>query len=76
MRHNFGGVTNPACAAAVEQAVTTLLPTLTTRITDEIRQNENNGNNEVHEAKPQSFSLASTPVEAKNWIAHIEKFFK
>ncbi|GJX38313.1 retrotransposon protein, putative, ty3-gypsy subclass [Tanacetum coccineum] len=98
-RRNNGA--DPACAAAVEQAVTTLLPTLTTRITDEIRQNENNGNNgnrrngrrrgntgdaqrtDIHvwlerfmKQKPQSFSLASTPVEAKNWIAHIEKFFK
>ncbi|GJW26523.1 putative reverse transcriptase domain-containing protein [Tanacetum coccineum] len=26
--------------------------------------------------KPQTFSSASTPVEAKNWIAHIEKIFK
>ncbi|GKE48200.1 hypothetical protein Tco_1479458 [Tanacetum coccineum] len=31
--------------AAVAQAVADLLPTLTARITDEIRQNENNGNN-------------------------------
>ncbi|GJV62432.1 putative reverse transcriptase domain-containing protein [Tanacetum coccineum] len=26
--------------------------------------------------KPLTFSLAPTPVEADNWIAHIEKFFK
>ncbi|GKG27210.1 hypothetical protein Tco_0402913, partial [Tanacetum coccineum] len=26
--------------------------------------------------KPQTFSLASTPVEAENWIAHIEKIFE
>nr|GEV17735.1 reverse transcriptase domain-containing protein [Tanacetum cinerariifolium] len=36
---------DPAFTAAVEQAVADLLPTLTARITDEIRQNENNRNN-------------------------------
>nr|GEW01316.1 hypothetical protein [Tanacetum cinerariifolium] len=55
---------DPAFTFAVAQAVVDLLPTLTARITDEIRQNKNNGNN------------ASTPVEAENWIAHIEKIFE
>nr|GEX23549.1 DNA/RNA polymerases superfamily protein [Tanacetum cinerariifolium] len=55
---------DPAFTAAVSHAVTELLPTLTARITDEIHQNENNGNN------------ASTLVEAENWIAHIEKIFE
>ncbi|GJW47652.1 zinc finger, CCHC-type, retrotransposon gag domain protein [Tanacetum coccineum] len=54
---------DPAFAAAVEQAVAALLPNLTACITDEIQ-------------KPQTFSLASTPVEAENWIAHIEKIFE
>ncbi|GKC10214.1 reverse transcriptase domain-containing protein, partial [Tanacetum coccineum] len=36
---------NLAFTAAVAHAVADLLPTLTARITDEIRQNENNGNN-------------------------------
>ncbi|GJQ90289.1 hypothetical protein Tco_0001428 [Tanacetum coccineum] len=35
---------DPTFTAAVAQAVADLLPTLTARITDEIRQNENNGN--------------------------------
>ncbi|GKA07599.1 zinc finger, CCHC-type, retrotransposon gag domain protein [Tanacetum coccineum] len=35
---------DPAFTAAVAQAVADLLPTLTARITDEIHQNENNGN--------------------------------
>ncbi|GKE69373.1 hypothetical protein Tco_1527445, partial [Tanacetum coccineum] len=35
---------DPAFTAAVAQAVAYLLPTLTARITDEIRQNENNRN--------------------------------
>nr|GEZ58533.1 hypothetical protein [Tanacetum cinerariifolium] len=82
------------------------LPTLTARITDEIRQNENNENNgnrrntrrintegsgndgnapptDIHvwlerfqKQKPQTFSSASTPVEAENWITHIEKIFE
>nr|GEW65579.1 reverse transcriptase domain-containing protein [Tanacetum cinerariifolium] len=36
---------DPAFTIAVAQAVADLLPTLTARITDEIHQNENNGNN-------------------------------
>ncbi|GKE46051.1 hypothetical protein Tco_1477309, partial [Tanacetum coccineum] len=42
-RRNSGA--DPAFTASVEQEVAVLLPTLTTRITDEIRKNENNGNN-------------------------------
>ncbi|GJS51887.1 zinc finger, CCHC-type, retrotransposon gag domain protein [Tanacetum coccineum] len=68
---------DPAFTTAVAQAVADLLPTLTARITDEIRQNENNGNNErFQKEKPQTFSSTSTPVEAENWIAHIEKIFE
>nr|GEU86707.1 putative reverse transcriptase domain-containing protein [Tanacetum cinerariifolium] len=100
---HFFHVTNPAFTVAVAQAVADLLPTLTARITDEIRQNENNENNgnrrnarrvntegsgndgnaqptDIHvwlerfqKPKPQTFCSASTPVEAENWIAHIEK---
>ncbi|GJX20316.1 reverse transcriptase [Tanacetum coccineum] len=87
-------------------AVADLLPTLTARITDEIHQNENNGNNinrrnarrvntggsgndgdaqptDIHvwlerfqKQKPQTFNSASTPIEAENWIAHIEEIFE
>ncbi|GKA02720.1 putative reverse transcriptase domain-containing protein [Tanacetum coccineum] len=97
---------DPAFTATVAQAVANLLPTLTARITDEIRQNKNNRNNgprrnarrvntggsgndedaqptDIHvwlerfwKEKPQTFSSASTPVEAENWIAHIEKIFE
>ncbi|GKA33442.1 putative reverse transcriptase domain, aspartic peptidase domain protein [Tanacetum coccineum] len=86
---------DPAFTAAVAHAVADLLPTITARITDKIRQNENNGNNsnqrnprrgnpggsgndgdaqptDIHvwlerfrKEKPQTFSSASTPVEAK-----------
>nr|GEV17791.1 putative reverse transcriptase domain-containing protein [Tanacetum cinerariifolium] len=70
---------DPAFTAAVAQTVADLLPSLAGRITDEIHQNENNGNNGNRRnarRKPQTFSLASTPVEAENWIAHIEKIFE
>nr|GEZ19210.1 hypothetical protein [Tanacetum cinerariifolium] len=92
--------------SSVAHAVADLLPTLTSHIIDEIRQNENNGNSrnrrnakrvkteglgndgdvqptDIHvwlerfqKQKPQTFSSASTPVEAENWIAHIEKIFE
>ncbi|GJR42297.1 zinc finger, CCHC-type, retrotransposon gag domain protein [Tanacetum coccineum] len=105
-RNRVNNEADPAFTAAVAQAVADLLPTLTARITDEIRQNENNENNanrrnarrvntrgsgndgdaqptDIHvwlerfpKQKPQTFSSASTPVEAENWITHIEKIFE
>nr|GEV39513.1 reverse transcriptase domain-containing protein [Tanacetum cinerariifolium] len=45
-RNHVNNEADPAFTALVAQAVADLLPTLTARITDEIRQNENNGNNE------------------------------
>ncbi|GKE60552.1 retrotransposon protein, putative, ty3-gypsy subclass [Tanacetum coccineum] len=44
-RNRVNNEADPAFTAAVAQAVADLLPTLTARITDEIRQNENNENN-------------------------------
>nr|GEX03520.1 ankyrin repeat-containing domain, PGG domain protein [Tanacetum cinerariifolium] len=44
-RNRVNNEADPAFTGAVAQAVADLLPTLTARITDEIRQNENNGNN-------------------------------
>ncbi|GJR20795.1 putative reverse transcriptase domain-containing protein [Tanacetum coccineum] len=44
-RNRVNNEADPAFTAAVAQAVADLLPTLTARITDEIRQNKNNGNN-------------------------------
>ncbi|GKB29201.1 hypothetical protein Tco_0868602 [Tanacetum coccineum] len=44
-RNRVNNEADPAFTAAVAQAVADLLPTLTARITDKIRQNENNGNN-------------------------------
>nr|GEZ50307.1 reverse transcriptase [Tanacetum cinerariifolium] len=102
-RNRVNNEADPAFTAAVAQAVADLLPTLTARITDKIRQNENNRNTgnprnarrrnssglgdaqptDIHvwlerfqKQKPQTFSSASTPVEAENWIAHIKKIFE
>ncbi|GJZ42443.1 putative ribonuclease H-like domain-containing protein, partial [Tanacetum coccineum] len=44
-RNRVNNEADPAFIAAVAQAVADLLPTLIARITDEIRQNENNRNN-------------------------------
>ncbi|GJV25839.1 hypothetical protein Tco_1378534 [Tanacetum coccineum] len=77
----------PAFEAAVQRAVDALLPGLTTRLTNEIRQNNAGGSGDqpptIHtwlerfgKQKPRSFSSATTPVDAENWIAHIEKIFK
>nr|GEX71808.1 putative reverse transcriptase domain-containing protein [Tanacetum cinerariifolium] len=64
-----------------------LLPGLTAHITNELRQNGVRGNGDqpptIHtwlerfgKQKPRSFSFATTPVDAENWIAHIEKLFE
>ncbi|GJZ69171.1 putative reverse transcriptase domain-containing protein, partial [Tanacetum coccineum] len=69
------------------RAVDALLPGLTTRLTNEIRQNGAGGSGDqpptIHtwlerfgKQKPRSFSSATTPVDAENWIAHIEKIFE
>ncbi|GKC74277.1 hypothetical protein Tco_1120160 [Tanacetum coccineum] len=77
----------PSFEAAVQRAVDALLPGFTTRLTNEIRQNGTGGNGDqpstIHtwlerfgKQKPRSFSSATTPVDAENWIAHIETIFK
>ncbi|GKF85938.1 hypothetical protein Tco_0253765 [Tanacetum coccineum] len=77
----------PAFDAAVPQAIDALLPDLTTRLTNEIRHNDAGGSGDqpptIHtwlerfrKQKPRSFSTATTPVDAENWIAHIEKIFE
>ncbi|GKF37386.1 hypothetical protein Tco_0114144, partial [Tanacetum coccineum] len=78
---------DPAFDETVQRAVNALLPGLTTQITNELRQNGARGNDEqpptIHtwlerfrKQKPRSFSSATTPVDAENWIAHIEKLFE
>ncbi|GJS73544.1 hypothetical protein Tco_0706385, partial [Tanacetum coccineum] len=72
---------------AVQRTVNALLPGLTTRLTNELRQNSvgSSGNQPptIHtwlemfgKQKPRSFSSATTPVDAEDWIAHIEKLFE
>nr|GEZ76810.1 retrotransposable element Tf2 [Tanacetum cinerariifolium] len=71
----------------VQQAVNALLHGLTAPITNELRQNGAGGSGDqpptIHtwlerfgKQKPQSFSFATTLVDAENWIAHIEKLFE
>ncbi|GKC93564.1 zinc finger, CCHC-type, retrotransposon gag domain protein, partial [Tanacetum coccineum] len=68
-RNRVNNEADHAFTAAVAQAVADLLPTLTARITDEIRQNKNNANR-------RNARRVNTRVEAENWIAHIEKIFE
>nr|GEW82051.1 ribonuclease H-like domain-containing protein [Tanacetum cinerariifolium] len=77
----------PAFDEAVQRAVNALLPSLTAQITNELRQNGAGRNGDqpptIHtwlerfgQQKPRSFSSATTPVDAENWIAHIKKLFE
>ncbi|GJW81381.1 putative reverse transcriptase domain-containing protein [Tanacetum coccineum] len=77
----------PAFDEAVHRAVDALLPGLTTRITNELRQSGVGSSSDqpptIHtwlerfgKQKPRSFSSATTPVDAEDWIAHIEKLFE
>ncbi|GJX99147.1 zinc finger, CCHC-type, retrotransposon gag domain protein [Tanacetum coccineum] len=76
-----------AFEAAMQRAVDALLPGLITRLTSEIRHNGVGGSGNqpptIHtwlerfgKQKPRSFSAATTPVDAENWIAHIVKIFE
>nr|GEY00187.1 hypothetical protein [Tanacetum cinerariifolium] len=69
------------------RAVNVLLPGLTAQITNELHQNGAGGNGDqpptIHtwlerygKPKPRSISFTTTPVDAENWIAHIEKLFE
>nr|GEX06626.1 retrotransposon protein [Tanacetum cinerariifolium] len=77
----------PAFDEAVQRAVNALLPGLTAQITNELYQNGAGSNSDqpptIHtwlerfrKQKPRSLSLATSPVDAENWIAHIEKLFE
>ncbi|GKE20751.1 zinc finger, CCHC-type, retrotransposon gag domain protein [Tanacetum coccineum] len=73
-RNRVNNEADPAFTAAVAQAVADLLPTLTARITDEILQNKNNGNN-VNRRNARRVNTEGS-VEAENWITHMEKIFE
>nr|GEX50316.1 hypothetical protein [Tanacetum cinerariifolium] len=77
----------PAFDEAVQRAFNALLPGLTDQINNELRQNSARNNDDqpptIHtwlerfgKQKPQSFSSATSLVDAENWIAHIEKLFE
>nr|GEY18583.1 hypothetical protein [Tanacetum cinerariifolium] len=78
---------SPVFDEAVQRAVNALLPDLTAQITNELHQNGTGSNGDqpltIHnwlerfgKQKPQSFSSTTSPVDAENWIAHIEKLFE
>ncbi|PWA49575.1 zinc finger, CCHC-type, Retrotransposon gag domain protein [Artemisia annua] len=75
--------------AAVAQAVEALMPDLRTRLFDEYRQaylGVGSGGDaaptilgwleKFGKQRPKSFSSANSPMDAENWIAHIEKIFE
>ncbi|KAJ9538736.1 hypothetical protein OSB04_031469 [Centaurea solstitialis] len=98
---------DPAITAAVNQALTNLLPNIIAQAV-EAAQQHNNGDGQHNQGgqsggnlngtggtsgatsggaihvwlerfqkqKPQSFSSAPTPVDAENWISHIQKIFE
>nr|GEY00347.1 DNA/RNA polymerases superfamily protein [Tanacetum cinerariifolium] len=79
--------TGPAFDEAVQRAVNTLPPDLTAQITNELHHNGAGSNGDqpptIHtwlerfeKQKPRSFSSATSPIHAENWIAHIEKLFE
>ncbi|KAM0027556.1 putative transcription factor interactor and regulator CCHC(Zn) family [Helianthus debilis subsp. tardiflorus] len=79
-------------ANAVNTAIAGLVPNLLQQLQQNNNNvqppgGNNNGNNNgpvtildwlerFRKEKPKSFSTAATPVEAENWIAHIEKLFE
>ncbi|PWA39973.1 zinc finger, CCHC-type, Retrotransposon gag domain protein [Artemisia annua] len=73
--------------AAVAQAVEALMPELRARLFEEFRQEASGSGGgtpvtisgwleKFGKQKPRSFSSTNTPVDAENWIAHIEKIFE
>nr|GFC30132.1 zinc finger, CCHC-type, retrotransposon Gag domain protein [Tanacetum cinerariifolium] len=76
-------------SAAVQNALQTLLPQIRAEIREEFRTSSrpsNSGRNpppvtihtwleRFNKQKPCSFKKATAPVDAENWISHIEKIF-
>nr|GEY32310.1 zinc finger, CCHC-type, retrotransposon Gag domain protein [Tanacetum cinerariifolium] len=71
----------------LKRVVNALLPGLTAQITNELCQNGAGSNGDqpptIHtwlerfgKQKPRSFCSATSPVDAENWIAYIEKLFE
>nr|GEU49538.1 hypothetical protein [Tanacetum cinerariifolium] len=77
-RNHVNNEADPAFTAAVAHAVADLLPTLTARITNEIRQNENNRNNDNRRNARRVNTEGSgndgnaQPIDIHVWILNIE----
>ncbi|XP_024989304.1 uncharacterized protein LOC112523863 [Cynara cardunculus var. scolymus] len=63
---------DPYILAAVNQAVSNLLPSIVAQVVEAAQQNSTGG----PPPKPQSFISAPTPVDAENWVSHIQKIFE
>ncbi|PWA65428.1 zinc finger, CCHC-type, Retrotransposon gag domain protein [Artemisia annua] len=91
-RHTDEFTSNPAFEAAVQRRVDALIPNITARIAERMQRNDpgssggSGGGNPPHtiatwlkefsKEKPKSFSSASSPSEAEDWLGHIEKLFE
>nr|GFD52224.1 zinc finger, CCHC-type, retrotransposon Gag domain protein [Tanacetum cinerariifolium] len=76
-------------SAAVQNALQTLLPQIHTEIREEFRTSSGPSDAGVNpplvtihtwlerfnKKKPYSFEKATAPVDAENWISHMEKIF-
>nr|GFD45182.1 zinc finger, CCHC-type, retrotransposon Gag domain protein [Tanacetum cinerariifolium] len=81
--------TDADLSAAVQNALQTLLPQIREEIREEFRTgfgSSNAGGNpppvtihtwleRFNKQKPHSFKKATVPVDAENWISHMEKIF-
>nr|GFC39425.1 hypothetical protein [Tanacetum cinerariifolium] len=81
--------TDADLSAAVQNALQTLLPQIRAKIREEFRTNSGpsdaGGNlspvtihtclERFNKQKPHSFEKATAPVDAENWISHMEKIF-
>nr|GFD17840.1 zinc finger, CCHC-type, retrotransposon Gag domain protein [Tanacetum cinerariifolium] len=81
--------TDAELAAAVQNALQTLLPQIRAEIHEEFRTGSGpsgSGGNpppvtihtwlkSFNKQKPRSFEKATAPLDAKNWISHMEKIF-
>ncbi|PWA53758.1 reverse transcriptase domain-containing protein [Artemisia annua] len=91
-RHTDEFTSNPAFEAAVQRRVDALIPNITARIAERMQRNDpgssggSGGGNppstittwleNFSKEKPKSFSSASSPSEAEDWLGHIEKLFE
>ncbi|GJT80105.1 hypothetical protein Tco_1054447 [Tanacetum coccineum] len=79
--------TDAELAAAVQAAVTAMLPQIREQVREEYRNGASgSGGNpppvtihtwleRFNKQKPRTFEKAVTPVDAENWISHLEKIF-